>query len=69
MKATVVERRAELLRLYAGLPWKTALARVEAAAPGSLLIPGAGCRPAGAGSACDGRSGLAADHHAPPVGH
>ncbi|MFE3585745.1 hypothetical protein [Streptomyces vinaceus] len=39
MKATVVERRAELLRLYTGLPWKTALARVEAAAPGSLLIP------------------------------
>ncbi|MFF0216101.1 hypothetical protein [Streptomyces vinaceus] len=39
MKATVVERRAELLRLYTGLPWKTALARVEAAAPRSLLIP------------------------------
>ncbi|WP_159046538.1 hypothetical protein [Streptomyces sp. XY413] len=39
MKATVVERRAELLRLYTGLPWKTALARVEAAAPGSQLIP------------------------------
>ncbi|MEU8842963.1 hypothetical protein AB0D97_28150 [Streptomyces roseus] len=39
MKATVVERRAELLRLYTGLPWKTALARVEASAPGSLLIP------------------------------
>ncbi|MEV7416488.1 hypothetical protein [Streptomyces sp. NPDC089919] len=39
MKATVVERRAELLRLYTGLGWKTALARVEAAAPGSVLIP------------------------------
>ncbi|MDH6545221.1 hypothetical protein [Streptomyces sp. SPB4] len=39
MKATVVERRAELLRLYTGLGWKTALARVEAAEPGSVLIP------------------------------
>ncbi|MFJ3914337.1 hypothetical protein EDE04_7035 [Streptomyces sp. 2132.2] len=41
MKATVVERRAELLRLYTGLPGKTALARVarvDAPAPGSLLI-------------------------------
>ncbi|QNT98423.1 hypothetical protein HEP81_08197 (plasmid) [Streptomyces griseofuscus] len=43
MKTTVIERRAELLRLYTGLPWQAALQRVQAAAPGSLLIsqPGA----------------------------
>ncbi|MFE7111136.1 hypothetical protein ACFU98_46025 [Streptomyces sp. NPDC057575] len=39
MKTTVIERRAELLRLYTGLPWQSALRRVKAAAPGSLLIP------------------------------
>ncbi|WP_079408533.1 hypothetical protein [Streptomyces sp. 3211] len=39
MKATIIERRAELLRLYTGLPWRKALLRVEAAAPRSLLIP------------------------------
>ncbi|MGW2917733.1 hypothetical protein ACWDBF_07695 [Streptomyces angustmyceticus] len=39
MKNTVIERRAELLRLYTGLPWQSAKRRVEAAAPGSLLIP------------------------------
>ncbi|GGT22163.1 hypothetical protein ACK389_10655 [Streptomyces antibioticus] len=39
MKATAVERRAELLRLYTGLPWQSARRRVETAAPGSLLIP------------------------------
>ncbi|MFD5124137.1 hypothetical protein [Streptomyces sp. NPDC058385] len=39
MKTTVIERRAELLRLYTGLPWQSARRRVEAAAPGSLLIP------------------------------
>lgn len=38
MKTTVVERRAELLRLYTGLPWQSARRRVNAAAPGSLLI-------------------------------
>jgi hypothetical protein len=39
MKTTAIERRAELLRLYTGLPWQSARRRVEAAAPGSLLIP------------------------------
>lgn len=39
MKATVIERRAELLRLYTGMSWQAALRRVEAAAPGSPLIP------------------------------
>ncbi|MGH4035243.1 hypothetical protein ACQB60_40735 [Actinomycetota bacterium Odt1-20B] len=39
MKATAIERRAELLRLYTALPWQIALRRVEAAAPGSQLIP------------------------------
>ncbi|MCL3998143.1 hypothetical protein [Streptomyces lavenduligriseus] len=39
MKTTVIERRAELLRLYTGLPWQSALRRVEAAAPEALLIP------------------------------
>ncbi|MBY8889294.1 hypothetical protein K7472_31295 [Streptomyces sp. PTM05] len=39
MKTTAVERRAELLRLYTGVPWQSARRRVEAAAPGSLLIP------------------------------
>ncbi|MFC8125404.1 hypothetical protein [Streptomyces sp. NPDC057302] len=39
MKSTAVERRAELLRLYTGLPWQSARRRVEVAAPGSLLIP------------------------------
>lgn len=39
MKTTAVERRAELLRLYTGLPWQSARRRVEAASPGSLLIP------------------------------
>lgn len=39
MKTTVIERRAELLRLYTGLPWQSARRRVEAAEPGSLLIP------------------------------
>ena len=39
MKSTVIERRADLLRLYTGLPWQSALRRVEAAEPGSLLIP------------------------------
>ncbi|MFB8247297.1 hypothetical protein ACFC5X_19920 [Streptomyces sp. NPDC055952] len=39
MKTTVIERRAELLRLYTGLPWQCARRRAEAAEPGSLLIP------------------------------
>ncbi|MFI6370019.1 hypothetical protein [Streptomyces sp. NPDC050546] len=39
MKTTAIERRAELLRLYTGLPWQSARRRVEAAEPGSLLIP------------------------------
>lgn len=39
MKTSVIERRAELLRLYTGLPWQSARRRVEAAEPGSLLIP------------------------------
>lgn len=39
MKTTAIERRAEALRLYTGLPWQSARRRVEAAAPGSLLIP------------------------------
>ncbi|MFF4205494.1 hypothetical protein ACFYZ8_33120 [Streptomyces sp. NPDC001668] len=39
MKTTAVERRAELLCLYTGLPWQSARRRVEAAAPGSELIP------------------------------
>ncbi|MEU6404532.1 hypothetical protein [Streptomyces sp. NPDC046985] len=38
MKTTAIERRAEMLRLYTGLPWQSALRRVEAAAPGSPLI-------------------------------
>ncbi|MFE7057616.1 hypothetical protein ACFVAO_20645 [Streptomyces californicus] len=38
MKSTVIERRAELLRLYTGLPWQSARRRVEAAVPGSPLI-------------------------------
>ncbi|MER8062618.1 MULTISPECIES: hypothetical protein [unclassified Streptomyces] len=38
MKTTLIERRAELLRLYTGLPWLAALRRVEAAAPDSWLI-------------------------------
>ncbi|GHG22217.1 hypothetical protein ACFFSH_22845 [Streptomyces filamentosus] len=39
MKTTAVERRAELLRLYTGMSWQSARRRVEAATPGSLLIP------------------------------
>ncbi|MFJ5282226.1 hypothetical protein [Streptomyces parvulus] len=39
MKATVFERRAELLRLYTGLPGQSARRRVEATESGSLLIP------------------------------
>ncbi|MDJ1136850.1 hypothetical protein [Streptomyces iconiensis] len=39
MKNTGIERRAELLRLYTGLPWQSARRRVETAAPGSVLIP------------------------------
>ncbi|WP_406145519.1 hypothetical protein [Streptomyces anulatus] len=39
MKNTAVERRASLLRLYTGLPWQSALRKVQAAAPGSSLIP------------------------------
>nr|WP_024127715.1 hypothetical protein [Streptomyces sp. F12]AHE40479.1 Hypothetical protein pFRL6_392 [Streptomyces sp. F12] len=39
MKTTAVERRAELLRLYTGLPWQSARRRVEASAPDSQLIP------------------------------
>ncbi|MFF3277497.1 hypothetical protein ACFYWU_42270 [Streptomyces chrestomyceticus] len=39
MKTTAIERRTELLRLYTGLPWQSARRRVEAATPGSLLIP------------------------------
>ncbi|MFG3384079.1 hypothetical protein [Streptomyces sp. NPDC047999] len=39
MKTTAVERRAELLRLYTGMPWQSARRRVEAATAGSLLIP------------------------------
>lgn len=39
MKNTAIERRAELLRLYTGLPWQSARRRVESAAPGSLLVP------------------------------
>lgn len=39
MKTTAIERRAELLRLYTGLPWQSARRKVEAAAPGSPLIP------------------------------
>ncbi|WJV44103.1 hypothetical protein [Streptomyces flavofungini] len=39
MKTTAIERRAYLLRLYTGLPWQSARRRVEAAAPGSQVIP------------------------------
>ncbi|MFT9784701.1 hypothetical protein ACMZ5E_00470 [Streptomyces rhizosphaericola] len=39
MKTTAVERRTELLRLYTGMSWQSARLRVEAATPGSLLIP------------------------------
>ncbi|GAA3904328.1 hypothetical protein GCM10022244_13120 [Streptomyces gulbargensis] len=39
MKTTAVERRTEVLRLYTGMSWQSARRRVEAARPGSLLIP------------------------------
>ncbi|WUT01743.1 hypothetical protein OHA46_33850 (plasmid) [Streptomyces sp. NBC_00708] len=38
MKTTAIARRAELLRLYTGLPWQSALRRVMAAPPGAPLI-------------------------------
>ncbi|MGP3777147.1 hypothetical protein ACTWJ8_40565 (plasmid) [Streptomyces sp. SDT5-1] len=38
MKSHAIERRAQLLRLYTGMPWQSARLRVEAASPGSLLI-------------------------------
>ncbi|MEV7296907.1 hypothetical protein AB0N79_35620 [Streptomyces microflavus] len=39
MKKTILERRAQLLRLYTGLPWQSARRRVEVTSPGSALIP------------------------------
>lgn len=39
MKSTAIERRAELLRLYTGMPWQSARRRVEATTPGSPVIP------------------------------